>query len=334
MVKQRGVASNNKIVGRAPVLLLVRDMLIQVENFTKKYGNRVAVQNITFWVNQGEIFGVLGPKGSGKTTIMRVLAGYTPPSDGNVTVAGYDVLTHSAEVCKQIGYLPATVSLYTDMRLRHYLDFVAKLRQISARDERISEIMEQFNLTPHAQTFIGKLPKGVRRRVGLAQAVLHRPKILILDEPTAGLDPVEIVKIHQLIKLLGQSHTILLSTRALSEAERICHRVLLLDRGRNVAQETPDRLVTRLDGGQTIRLQVAAAPSNAAEMLQALDGINRVSAVGFGKFDIECNCGVECRPAVAKLVVEQGWGLLELQVVDASLEDISVELTTDPQVAV
>lgn len=304
-------------------------MLIQANNFTKYYGTKTAIENVTFWVNNGQVFGILGPEGAGKTTVMRVLAGYTPPSDGKVTVAGFDVLTHSLEVRKRVGYVPAGDALYQDMTVCSYLTFVAKLRKVPNRSERVTEIVNKMNLSAQAEQRIGRLPKGICRRVGISQAILHNPDVLILDEPTAGLSPVEIVEIHQLIRSLGQNHTVILGTRALPEAEQVCSRVMLLDKGRVVAQETPDRLMARLEGGQTIRLQTASAPQNAVEQLQALKDVSRVLVVGPGSFDIECKCGVECRPAVARLVVKKGWGLLELQVVDPSLEKISLELTAN-----
>lgn len=308
--------------------------MIQVKNLTKYYNSKAALQDVSFQADAGEVVGILGPNGAGKTTLLRILTAYLSPSGGTATVAGYDVFTHSLEVRKRVGYLPQSVSLYPDMTVAHYLDYVAALRKVPNRPQRVAETLKQMKLANYADTLIGKLPAGIHQRVGFAQAIIHTPKVLILDEPTNGLEPEHIIETREFIKQLGQRHTIILSTRCLPEAEQLCSRVLLLNSGRVVAQDTPNRLATRLEGGHTIRLQLLSAPPDAANILQTLDGVKKISELRPGTFDIECGCNVDCRPAVANLVVQKGWELLELQVVYVSLEDVFVELTAKPEVVI
>lgn len=304
--------------------------IIHVDNLVRFNGNKAIVQNVSFCVNPGEQLGIFGPRGSGKTTIIRVLAAYIPPSDGTVTVAGYDVFTHSREVRSRIGYLPQNVSLYADMTVFNYLDFVAALHKVENRTEQVLQTLTRINLANFAEMRIGKLPQDICKYVGLAQAIVHTPDVLILDEPTSGLNPQQIVEMQALIQSLSFEYTLVLGTRILSEAEQLCNRVLMLNKGRIVAEDTPAHLTARLEGGQRIRLETLFAPPEAGDILQALEGVNRVSLVGTGVFDIECACSTDCRPVVAKAVVQHGWGLLELHVVDASLEDVFLELTANP----
>jgi ABC-2 type transport system ATP-binding protein len=210
-----------------------------------------------------------------------------------------------------------------------YLDFVAALYKVDDRPGRVLAAMERVDLVGQAQTRIGKLCKNMQKRVGLAQAIVNNPDVLILDEPTYGLDPRYIVEMQSLIKSLGNEYTLLLATRTLAEAEQICDRVLMLNKGQIVAEDTPTHLTARLEGGQRIRLQTTSAPPDALDILQSLEGVSKVSVIETGTFDIECSCSIDCRPVVAKMVVQQGWGLLEIRVVDGSLEDVYLELTTD-----
>jgi ABC-2 type transport system ATP-binding protein len=307
--------------------------MIRVDNLTKFYGSKAAIQNVSFRVRKGEIVGFLGPNGAGKTTTMRILTAYMPPSAGTVRVGGYDIFTDSLAVRKRIGYLPESVPLYTDMTVWSYLDFVASLRKIDRRARRIEETLARVNLEDHAPTLISKLSKGMRQRVGIAQAIVHDPEVLILDEPTIGLDPKQIVEVRQLIKDLGEEHTIILSTHILSEAEQICNRVLIIDKGQIVAEDTAARLASRLEGGEHVRLETQAAPADAVEILESIASVSRVLPVAPGVFDVECCPNVDCRPALARTVVEKGWGLLELRMIDISLEDIFMELTAEREVA-
>ncbi|MEW5957423.1 MAG: ABC transporter ATP-binding protein [Chloroflexota bacterium] len=303
--------------------------MIQAQHLTKYYGDRVAIRDVSFHVHPGEILGFLGPNGAGKTTIMRILTAYMPPTDGVATVAGFDVFADSLEVRKRIGYLPESVPLYEDMTVGGYLDFVAALRQIDHRPRRVAEALARVDLLDQANRLIGKLSKGMRQRVGIAQAIVHDPEVLILDEPTIGLDPKQIIEVRQLIRNLAGTHTVILSTHILSEVEQICNRVLIINKGRLVAEDTPTGLTARLEGGERVRLHTAQAPADALEILSAVPEVDHVSLIAPNVFELECVACANCRPALAQLVVEQGWGLLELRAIDASLEDIFLELTAD-----
>lgn len=306
--------------------------MIQADNLTKYYGHHAAIQNVSFQVDQGEILGFLGPNGAGKTTTMRILTAYMPPSEGAAAIGGYDVFHDSLEVRKRIGYLPESVPLYKDMAVWDYLDFVAALRKVDNRAKRVGETLEKVDLGDYSDVLIGKLSKGLRQRVGIAQAIVHDPEVLILDEPTIGLDPKQIIEVRKLIKELGGEHTVILSTHILSEVEQICNRVLIINKGQIVAEDTPSGLASRLEGGERIRLKALAAPPDAVEILQSLPEVNHASLIEPGTFELECTMGVDCRPAIAQVVVEKGWGLLELYAVSISLEDIFMELTGDQEV--
>lgn len=306
--------------------------MIQANNLTKYYGHQTAIQNVSFQVDQGEILGFLGPNGAGKTTTMRILTAYMPPSDGTATVGGYDVFHNSLEVRKRVGYLPESVPLYKDMAVWDYLDFVAALRKIDNRAKRVGDALEKVDLGDQSNILIGKLSKGLRQRVGIAQAIVHDPEVLILDEPTIGLDPKQIIEVRKLIKDLGGEHTVILSTHILSEVEQICSRVLIINKGQIVAEDTPTGLASRLEGGERIRLKALAPPPDAIETLQSLPEVKQACLIEPGVFELECTIEIDCRPAIAQLVVERGWGLLELYAVSVSLEDIFLELTEDHEV--
>jgi ABC-2 type transport system ATP-binding protein len=303
--------------------------MIQAQNLTKYYGETAAIRDVSFQANKGEILGFLGPNGAGKTTTMRILTAYMPPSEGMASIAGYDVFTRSLEVRKRVGYLPESVPLYVDMTVQGYLDYVAALRRVDNRRKRVADALEKVDMSSHAGMMIARLSKGMRQRVGIAQAIVHDPEVLILDEPTIGLDPKQIMDVRQLIRQLGGEHTIILSTHILSEVEQICSRVLIINRGKIVAEDTPARLIARLEGGERVRLQTVQAPIDAADTLQSLPEVSKISVVTSNIFDIECARESDCRPALAQLVVEQGWGLVELRAIDASLEDIFLELTAE-----
>jgi ABC-2 type transport system ATP-binding protein len=307
--------------------------MIQVDNLSKYFDNNLAIRNLSFQVKPGEAFGILGPKGSGKTTTVRMLTAYLRPSSGTATVAGFDVFAQSLQVRQRVGYLPETPSFYSDMTVSGYLNFVAKLRKLDRRDQRVAETLEMCGLVEQGKMLIGKLSKGTRQRLGLAQAIIHKPDVVILDEPTSGLEPMEIVELLELVKRLRQSQTLILSSQALDEVEQICDRLLILDKGTVVADGTPDRLLARLEGGHSVRLRTVSAPPEAARVLESLDGVIRVSIAETGCFDIECSCGADCRSAVADLAVQNGWGLLELQSVDLSLDDVFLNLIAMPEAA-
>jgi ABC-2 type transport system ATP-binding protein len=300
--------------------------MIQVEGLTKRYGQRVAVDNVTFHAERGEIVGFLGPNGAGKTTTMRILTGYMPASEGKAVVAGYDVFTHSLEARQRTGYLPESVPLYTEMTVWQYLDFMAELRQVPNRDDRVEEAMESVHMTDRANSIINNLSKGMRQRVGLAQALLHKPEVLILDEPTIGLDPAQVRDVRELIREIGKERTVMLSTHILSEAQAICNRVLIINKGRIVAEDAPDKLRSRLSGGDRIGLKVAGDGAGLAEALNQVTGVAAVRMVTDGEFDVEAVSGGNIRPELAKAVVNGGWGLLEMKSLGLSLEDIYLQL--------
>ncbi len=308
--------------------------MIEVEHLTKRYGTVTAVDDVTFRVNKGEILGFLGPNGAGKTTTMRVLTGYMPATDGRAAVAGYDVFDHPLEAKQRTGYLPETPPLYPDMTVREYLHFVGKIKGVPPKDRsaRVEQVMARTWVTDMANRACGKLSKGYRQRVGLAQALIHNPEVLILDEPTAGLDPKQINETRRLIKALAGDHTIILSTHILTEVEQTCQRVVIINKGKVVAEDTPENLTRRLRGSATMFVQVdgdRAAEAQAA--LARVDGVARViSANDAGTaFEIESESGRDVRRELARAVIGGGWGLLELRPMRLSLEDVFLSLTTE-----
>jgi len=303
--------------------------MIEVENLTKTYGDFVAIEDVSFHVPRGEVLGFLGPNGAGKTTTMRILTGYMPPTDGRATVAGFDVFHDSLEVRRRIGYLPETVPLYNEMTVEGYLDFVARLRGVDDRWDRIDRIMDQMDITDRADDLIGQLSKGYRQRVGLAQALVHDPEVIILDEPTIGLDPKQIIEVREMIRSLSGERTVILSTHILPEVSQLCERVLIINEGRIVAEDTPEQLTARLEGAERVRVALEPGADGVVETLGAIDGVEDVAAVGDGKFDVTCALGAELRPSLARRIVECGWSLLELRPVGMSLEDVFLELTTE-----
>jgi ABC-2 type transport system ATP-binding protein len=307
---------------------------IHVQNLAKTYGAYQALRDVSFDVQKGEVLGFLGPNGAGKTTTMRILTGYLPPSSGSARVAGYDVFEESMQVRKRIGYLPETVPLYTEMSVWDYLDFAARLRGTPNRDQAIERAMEMTNISERADTLIGKLSKGFRQRVGIAQALVHDPEVLILDEPTIGLDPKQIIEIRNLIKSLAHEHTVILSTHILPEVSQTCTRVLIINEGKIVAEDTPARLSSRVRGADRIFLQVAQPASNVAPEIEKIQGVLGVQAkdVDAGTFEIETTQGTDRRADIAAMVVQRGWGLLELRPAQLSLEEVFLKLTTEEEV--
>jgi len=303
--------------------------MIQVEGLTKDYGKRRAIDGLIFHAEQGEILGFLGPNGAGKTTTMRILTGYMPPTAGKAQIAGFDVVDDSLEVRKRVGYLPETVPLYPDMSVFEYLKFMGELRQLRDVEDRVDEALEMVHLEERADSYIGSLSKGMRQRVGLAQALLHKPEVLILDEPTIGLDPAQIIDVRNLIRELGQERTVLLSTHILSEAQQLCNRVLIINKGHIVVEDTPERLQARLAGAQRVILKVRGEPDGLDKMLAAVPGVLRVNLRSDNALEFEVTPGQDARPAVARMVIGAGFDLLELRTVDISLEEIFVELTRE-----
>lgn len=303
--------------------------MIQVNGLTKDYGARRAIANLTFDAEQGEIVGFLGPNGAGKTTTMRILAGYMPPTDGTAIVAGYDVVEESLEVRKRVGYLPETVPLYTDMTAVEYLKFMADLRHIPNSRERAYETLERVNLSDRADGYIGNFSKGMRQRMGLAQALIHRPEVLILDEPTIGLDPAQVVEMRSVIREIGKDRTVLLSTHILPEAQQICDRVLIINKGIIVAEDTPENLQSRLVGSQRVVLRVRGDSDGLTARIAKIKGVRDVEGKSDGSIEFEFAAGQDIRPQVAKSVIQGSYELLEMRPIGMSLEEIFLELTRD-----
>jgi ABC-2 type transport system ATP-binding protein len=303
--------------------------MIDVEGLTKRYGERTAIRGLTFQAKQGEIVGFLGPNGAGKTTTMRILTGYMPPSEGKGKVAGYDLMDQSLEVRRRVGYLPENVPLYPEMTVVQYLYFMAELRQVPNRNDRVDEVMEQVHIADRAESFIGRLSKGLRQRVGLGQALLHKPEVLILDEPMEGLDPQQQIEVKRLIRETGKEHTVMLSTHILAHAQELCDRVIIINGGQIVAEDTPDRLSSQLAGGGRVHLMVDGDGDGLLAELKRLPGLAEVRTVTDGHFEIETTPGPDVRPQIASTVVAGGWKLLELRRDRLSLEEIFIQLTRE-----
>jgi ABC-2 type transport system ATP-binding protein len=314
--------------------------MIKVEGLTKRYARNVAVKNISFEVDQGEIVGFLGKNGAGKTTTMRVLTCFLPPTAGKATVAGFDVLDQSLEVKKRIGYLPESPPLYPEMEIDAYLTFVAKLKGIPAGEirKRVDEVCDRTAIADHKNTIIGKLSKGYRQRVGLAQAIIHNPPVLILDEPTSGLDPQQQREARQLISSLSGDHTIILSTHILSEVEQSCSKVIIINEGEIVASDTVANLHNRRGTAEAVRIEVSGAPaSQIRQRLEQVAGVASVAARdsrnGAEVFEVRGLDNATVRPELARAIVQSGWNLTELRTIGESLEEIFLELTKSESAA-
>lgn len=308
--------------------------MIEVDHVTKLYGSFIAVDDISFQVAPGEILGFLGPNGAGKTTTMRMLTGYTPPSSGRVTIEGYDVMNQSLEARRQVGYLPETVPLYTDMTVRSYLKFQATIHGVREpkKSERVEEIINRMRLDEYADSLISKLSKGFRQRVGISQAIIHEPAVLVLDEPTIGIDPIQVVETRQLIKDLGKDHTIILSSHILPEVSMICQRVIIINEGRLAAVDTPENLSNKLGGIERIRVQVKGPTREVAAVIRDVSGVTGVESDDTGtegvfRYIVEARPGRDARPNIASAIVRRKWDLLQLESLGMSLEDIFLRLT-------
>lgn len=313
--------------------------MIELENVTKYYGSFPAITDITFRVEKGEIVGFLGPNGAGKTTTMKIITGYMPPTSGTCRVAGYDVVTHSLEARYHIGYMPETVPLYTDMTVEDYLDFMGRIRGMRGEylRRRIDEVIEITRVQEYRSTHIGKLSKGFRQRVGIAQAILHEPNVLVLDEPTIGIDPIQVVETRQLIKELAGESTLLLSSHILPEVSMICQRVIVIHEGQIVAVDRPENLAARLLGHQRIEMDILGPSRDVTRALENVDGVRSVErkrpeeGARYASYVIEAEQGKEVRPMLASAVVEGGWKLLRMEAISMSLEEIFLRLTTSEE---
>ena len=308
--------------------------MIEVDSLTKRYGRATAVDGVSFRVEKGEILGFLGPNGAGKTTTMRILTCYLPPTEGTARVGGYDVFEQPMEVRRRVGYLPETPPLYPDMEVHDYLDFCAKIKGVAPRERpaKVGAAIERCRVGDVRTTLIGKLSKGYRQRVGLAQAILHNPDVLVLDEPTAGLDPKQIIETRELIRGLGGDHTVILSTHILPEVQLTCGRVVIINEGRVVAEDSPENLTHRLKGAGTLRIEVRGEETAVLETVRAVPGVLAAHVRGGHHealvVDVEAEAGRDVRSDLAGAVVTNGHGLLGLQQMGMSLEEIFLHLTT------
>ena len=318
--------------------------MIKIEHMSKNYGPYPAVIDISFEVLKGEIVGFLGPNGAGKTTTMRVVTGFTPPTEGDVTVGGYDVVSHSLDVRRHIGYLPETVPLYLDMTVTDYLTYMGEIRGMNSSwvKERLPKVIDMVRLGEYRNTLVGRLSKGYRQRTGIAQAILHEPDVLVMDEPTIGIDPIQVVETRELISDLGENHTMLLSSHILPEVSAICKRVLVINDGRIVADDKPDDLSEKLQHAE--RIEVSVRGAEAPAFINAMRGISavidarsdqRVSMVqkaereDFSPFIVDARPNVQAAEQIAKSIIDNGWGLSNLTPLPMTLEEIFLELTTE-----
>jgi ABC-2 type transport system ATP-binding protein len=316
--------------------------MIEVEHLSKIYGSTPAITDVTFSVEPGEILGLLGPNGAGKTTTMRILAGYLPATNGNARIAGYDVHENSLAVRQRIGYLPETPPLYPDMTVEGFLHFVAQIKGVPAGDRanKVTAAIKRCNLEDKLRVIIRKLSKGYRQRVGIAQAIVHDPPAIILDEPTVGLDPRQIIEVRNLIKSLAGTHTIILSTHILPEVSMTCNRVAIINRGKVVATNTPENLMTQLTGGSGYELEIEGEAALAKQVLQKVAGVSLIESIPTAGMHGELpenraylrvisQPGKEPGKDIATTLVRAGFGLHELRRVNATLEDVFLQLTTE-----
>jgi ABC-2 type transport system ATP-binding protein len=317
--------------------------MISVDGLSKIYGSTTAITDVTFNVEQGEILGFLGPNGAGKTTTMRILAGYLPATSGTVRIAGYDVDENSLLVRQRIGYLPETPPLYPEMTVEGFLYFVTRIKGVPASDRtsKVRAAIQRCNLEDKSNVIIRKLSKGYRQRVGIAQAIVHDPPAIILDEPTVGLDPRQIIEVRNLIKSLAGTHTIILSTHILPEVSMTCNRVAIINRGKIVATNTPEHLMTQLTGGSGYELEISGEPALAKQVLQNLPGVSLVESMPSGMqrstpiadnrgyLRVISQPGTEPGQEIVMALVRAGFGLYEMRRVSATLEDVFLQLTTE-----
>lgn len=309
--------------------------VIRVQGLTKRYGHRRGVEDIAFEVKEGEVVGFLGPNGAGKTTTLRCLTGYHPPTEGKITVAGFDVFEDALEVKRRIGYLPETPPLYREMTVRDYLMFVARVKGVpkSQRLPQIEEAVERTGLQPVYRRLIANISKGYRQRTGLAQALVGKPPVLILDEPTVGLDPRQIIEVRELIRSLGEEHTVILSSHILPEVSQVCERVIIINEGRLVATDTPEALSKRLAGSNRLLLRVDGRAEQVEEVLGEVEGVAAVSDLrpegGMVRAEIEVAQGAEIRRDLFFRLAEAQMPIMELRPVDLSLEEVFLRLTTE-----
>jgi len=305
--------------------------MIEVQDLTKYYGPQLAVSRLDFQVAAGEIVGFLGPNGAGKTTTLKILAGFLAPSAGTARINGYDCVTDSLAVRRSLGYVPENVAIYPDLTVTQFLRFAARAKGVAAKAEtgEVDRVMAACGLEEVRGKLVAALSKGFRQRLGLAQALVNQPPLLIMDEPTIGLDPSQIVEIRQLIQNLEGAHTVMLSSHILPEVSQLCHRVIIINRGQIVASDTPENLSRQLGQGSRVLMTVTGPDDQVTDSLAAVSGVNRVLSQGEGKYLVEAGHGVELRPQLARVVVERGWQLLELKSQEFTLEEVFINLVTE-----
>lgn len=307
--------------------------MVEIKNLTKKYGDNLAVDNISFTVSKGEILGFLGPNGAGKSTTMNILTGYLSCTSGEVKIDGYDILDNPIEAKKRIGYLPEHPPLYMDMTVSEYLDFVYDLKGVKEeRTEHLSKIMDAVKITDVKNRLISNLSKGYKQRVGLAQAMVGNPEVLILDEPTVGLDPKQIIEIRDVIKKLGRDHTVILSSHILQEVNAICERVIIINKGKLVASDTAENLGKSISNENKFQLRVAGDERSILDALEGISGIKYIKSLGrkeAGSIDfiVEAEPNVDVRTPIFNALAQCGLPILAMQALDLSLEDIFLEVT-------
>ena len=309
---------------------------IEVEHLTKVYGRARGIQDLSFTVKQGEILGLLGPNGSGKTTTMRILTGFFPPTSGSARICGCDIIKDSLNARRKIGYLPESVPLYQDMPVFAYLNFFAEIKGIKARSrkQKVDEVLNKCDLTEISHRIIGKLSKGFRQRVGIAQALLNNPEVLILDEPTIGLDPRQIIEIRSLIKNFRGNQTVILSTHILPEVSMTCDRVIIIHEGRLIAVDTPENLMKKIMQTPQVLIKAEGPVSQITEALNKVNGVKNVeqkAAAGekLNFYRVEAKPDVEVINELARTIYEKGWKLKEIRPLDMTLEDIFIKLVTE-----
>ncbi|HVU10052.1 MAG TPA: ABC transporter ATP-binding protein [Phototrophicaceae bacterium] len=300
--------------------------MIEVSNLTKRYGNHLAVDHISFKANKSEVVGLLGPNGAGKTTTMRMLTGFMPPTDGKASINGHDIVSDSMDARRSVGYLPERVPVYPDMTVRGYVTFWAKLRGVRNTRANVDAALARVQLTDRQNMLIRNLSKGLKQRLGLAQALVHNPPVIILDEPTIGIDPQQVIEVRETVRTLGKDHTVLFSTHILTEAEQVCDRVLIINKGKIVAQGKPSELRSKLQPGATLYVEIGgASTAKARDLLKATPGVVSLEADGKG-FLVHAAPETDIRPEVSARIVKAGYTLLEMHAVTSSLESIFLEI--------
>jgi len=299
--------------------------MIEVKHLVKRYGNHTAVDDISFEAHPGEILGLLGPNGAGKTTTMRILTGFMPPTSGTAVIAGFDVLEDSLDVREHVGYLPERVPVYPDMTVFSYVKFWAKLRGVRRPNRRVDEVLEQFELTDRKKMLVRHLSKGLRQRLGLAQAIVHDPDVVILDEPTIGIDPRQVIEVRDTVRKLRENHTVLFSSHILSEVEQVCDRVVIINKGKLVAQGTTEMLSQQLTPGLHLYVAVQGDPAQIEQTLAAIPNVDRVYIQGEG-FIIDSPSDVDIRADVTTAITQAGFTLLEMRPQEVTLEDIFLDI--------